>query len=436
MVIVRGDHRVNEIKLQNALGAAVPAGPPRGGRGAHRPRRLHRAGGRRRARRARRGRRAGGYVTGRQRGRRAPARRRARPRLRVRARRRAPGGGGRHRRRAADPHRAGDRGRQHLQARHALLGAARRHLPRRGRARSSSSGWAPTASARRGSPPRRSSSSPTSRASPGRARCRPSTSSWSGSARRAARSARLAERLYEELRETGLDVLYDDRDAGPGEKFADAELLGVPAAGDGGPAHAGERRAGGPGAPRPRARASVPLEGAARGAWPSCGGPPVERSARLTFRRLSGPRPLRPAAARRRCAGQPLHPWTIPNAIGFVRLALIPVFLVLALVRDDGTDALPAVIFAVVGWGDYARRDRRARHRPVQPPRRAAGPGGRPAAGDRGRRGVLALRAAPALGAGRARRARAVRGRAGALRHAARHGPQDQLARAARASGR
>jgi prolyl-tRNA synthetase len=38
----------------------------------------------------------------------------------------------------------------------------------------------------------------------------------------------LAERLYGELRKTGLDVLYDDRDAGPGTKFADAELLGVP----------------------------------------------------------------------------------------------------------------------------------------------------------------------------------------------------------------
>ena len=37
-----------------------------------------------------------------------------------------------------------------------------------------------------------------------------------------------AERLYEERRAAGLDVLYDDRDAGPGEKFADAELLGVP----------------------------------------------------------------------------------------------------------------------------------------------------------------------------------------------------------------
>jgi prolyl-tRNA synthetase len=38
----------------------------------------------------------------------------------------------------------------------------------------------------------------------------------------------LAERLYDELRELGLDVVYDDRDLGPGGKFADAELLGVP----------------------------------------------------------------------------------------------------------------------------------------------------------------------------------------------------------------
>ncbi len=38
----------------------------------------------------------------------------------------------------------------------------------------------------------------------------------------------LAESLYGELRELGLDVVYDDRDAGPGEKFADAELVGCP----------------------------------------------------------------------------------------------------------------------------------------------------------------------------------------------------------------
>src|SRR3954451_15686487 len=38
----------------------------------------------------------------------------------------------------------------------------------------------------------------------------------------------VSERLYEELRATGLDVLYDDRASSPGEKFADAELLGCP----------------------------------------------------------------------------------------------------------------------------------------------------------------------------------------------------------------
>jgi cardiolipin synthase len=77
----------------------------------------------------------------------------------------------------------------------------------------------------------------------------------------------------------------------------------------------------------------------------------VARAA-LTFRRLSGldrsgpppPETLRDA---------PWRPWTVPNAIGFVRLALIPVFVVLALRSDEGTDALPAVLFAVVAWSDY-----------------------------------------------------------------------------------
>jgi prolyl-tRNA synthetase len=37
-----------------------------------------------------------------------------------------------------------------------------------------------------------------------------------------------AEALYETLVSGGVEVLYDDREAGPGEKFADAELLGCP----------------------------------------------------------------------------------------------------------------------------------------------------------------------------------------------------------------
>jgi len=38
----------------------------------------------------------------------------------------------------------------------------------------------------------------------------------------------LADDLYRELERAGLETLYDDRDAGPGEKFTDAELLGCP----------------------------------------------------------------------------------------------------------------------------------------------------------------------------------------------------------------
>ena len=37
-----------------------------------------------------------------------------------------------------------------------------------------------------------------------------------------------ADRLYDDLIAGGVEVLYDDRDAGPGEKLTDAELLGCP----------------------------------------------------------------------------------------------------------------------------------------------------------------------------------------------------------------
>jgi prolyl-tRNA synthetase len=75
----------------------------------------------------------------------------------------------------------------------------------------------------------------------------------------------LAERLYGELREAGLDVVYDDRDAGPGAKFADAELIGVPLRLTVGrrTLEAGEIEAQ---VRRGREQRSVPLEGAARAA--------------------------------------------------------------------------------------------------------------------------------------------------------------------------
>jgi cardiolipin synthase len=73
----------------------------------------------------------------------------------------------------------------------------------------------------------------------------------------------------------------------------------------------------------------------------------------LTFRRLSGLDRSGPPPPETQ-AGAPLNPWTIPNAIGFFRAALIPTFLILALSSDAGTDALPAALFAIVAWGDYA----------------------------------------------------------------------------------
>ena len=61
----------------------------------------------------------------------------------------------------------------------------------------------------------------------------------------------------------------------------------------------------------------------------------------------SGPPP------RQTRAGQPLRPWTIPNAIGFLRLAGLPVFLYLALSSGDGRDPWAAAIFWLIAVGDY-----------------------------------------------------------------------------------
>ena len=72
----------------------------------------------------------------------------------------------------------------------------------------------------------------------------------------------------------------------------------------------------------------------------------------LTFRRLVGlDRSGGPPPQTRR--GEPLHPWTIPNAIGFARLALVPVFLVVGLSSGDGRSGLAFALFAVIAWSDY-----------------------------------------------------------------------------------
>jgi cardiolipin synthase len=72
----------------------------------------------------------------------------------------------------------------------------------------------------------------------------------------------------------------------------------------------------------------------------------------LTFRRLVGlDRSAGPPPETRR--GQPLNPWTIPNAIGFARLALVPLFLAIGLSSGDGHSGLAFALFAFIAWSDY-----------------------------------------------------------------------------------
>ena len=44
----------------------------------------------------------------------------------------------------------------------------------------------------------------------------------------AARVKELADELYKTLEANNIEVLYDDRDARAGEKFADSDLIGIP----------------------------------------------------------------------------------------------------------------------------------------------------------------------------------------------------------------
>jgi cardiolipin synthase len=74
--------------------------------------------------------------------------------------------------------------------------------------------------------------------------------------------------------------------------------------------------------------------------------------ARLSKRRLfgfdrSGPPPPQTAAE------AAWHPWTIPNAIGYGRIALIPLFLVLDYDSRHGTNALAGICFFLAGGADY-----------------------------------------------------------------------------------
>jgi len=61
----------------------------------------------------------------------------------------------------------------------------------------------------------------------------------------------------------------------------------------------------------------------------------------------SGPKPERTRK------GEPLNPWTVPNLVGYVRLAAIPLFLYLAYNSGDGRSAAAATVFWLIAAGDY-----------------------------------------------------------------------------------
>ena len=73
---------------------------------------------------------------------------------------------------------------------------------------------------------------------------------------------------------------------------------------------------------------------------------PLTRRRLLGLDRSGGPPP-------ETLRGRPLHPWTIPNAIGFVRIALVPLFLVLALDSGDGRSTAATILFAFIAGSDY-----------------------------------------------------------------------------------
>ena len=109
---------------------------------------------------------------------------------------------------------------------------------------------------------------------------------------------------------------------------------------------------------RGQEKRTLPLEGAAEAALELFGGRSLNAEQRRARRRAGAPAHLPPARGPRPLrrpppgpAAEVAHPWTIPNAIGFARIALIPVFLVIAVLgrRPLGL----AFALAFIAWTDY-----------------------------------------------------------------------------------
>lgn len=73
--------------------------------------------------------------------------------------------------------------------------------------------------------------------------------------------------------------------------------------------------------------------------------PSLSRRRLLGIDRSGGP----PPQTRK---GEPLRPFTIPNLISYLRIAALPVFLVVALSSSDGRTTTAAAIYFAIAWGD------------------------------------------------------------------------------------
>jgi cardiolipin synthase len=68
---------------------------------------------------------------------------------------------------------------------------------------------------------------------------------------------------------------------------------------------------------------------------------------RLLGLRRGGPEPPQTRA------GAPLRPFTIPNAIGYVRIALLGAFVAIAVSTDDGRDPVSTTCYVIAATSDY-----------------------------------------------------------------------------------
>ena len=233
LVLLRGDHRLNEIKLRNALGADFRPGAqrrrsrPSSARSATSARSAPRC----RSSRTRRSR-ATGYVCG---ANRPDAHLRGVEPGRdfefdevdvrtVEAGDTAPGGGAIEIEPAIEVGNIFKLGTRYSRA-------ARRDLPRRGRGRAADRDGQlrdrPGADRRR----RDRAARRRARGSSGRAAIAPWQVHLVSLAKAGEPEREAADRLYEELREAGAEVLYDDRDAGPGREADRRRAARLPAAG-------------------------------------------------------------------------------------------------------------------------------------------------------------------------------------------------------------